>query len=374
VRTYIPFGFDGIAAIITPFGEILKLSQFFREEPRLVEISAARATNAFQLQDISQNLMTGIGLYLRPFQQENGEALSGSNVSDEEDEEKPPPSSSEPELEWVNDRWPRISFETAGVKVTVQFVISDGCLVQQYILNNESNKNIDLQLDLQWSSATLFTRFVREGNSWEYFPILEGHQVGGNVNSEHPNSKILPESRIHSAYNNNSSYKFSRREDKRSDAGVFAFIDGHPLDLAEDISSANLKENETKLDSSVGKAQLRLLSYKRWVPLPKAGGRCFIMHAKESREIVLQYKIALADQLYKSSVPFSDIGTFLKNDWPGYPALIAEEKLNAIYRRHLEHALCGSRIVVAMEKESKSCVAFRHDLVDNSPSGLSSDL
>lgn len=99
LKTCIPFGIDGVTAIVTPYGEILRLSQYRAEGQRLISLSSASLDWQWEFHKLSQLPTNGIGLYLQP------------TAIREKLEIRP-------RLKWVNDRWPRITFSIDGIDIT----------------------------------------------------------------------------------------------------------------------------------------------------------------------------------------------------------------------------------------------------------------
>ena len=152
IKSYIPFGIEGTSVIISPYGEILRMSQYVDEEdPRI--ICLASPSLEFYQRDLwgirnflhlrAQVPRTGLGIHLE------SEFASGN---------KEP--SFETRLEWLNGRWPCIYYELNGLAISVAFTVRRGVLSQQYVLVNQSEKDVDIRYDLQVGQCEVYTLYI----------------------------------------------------------------------------------------------------------------------------------------------------------------------------------------------------------------------
>jgi hypothetical protein len=57
-----------------------------------------------------------------------------------------------PELEFLGDRWPRITYSVNGLSVRVQMLVNKGIIIQQFTVtnNSDSSENLDIVLDVDF--------------------------------------------------------------------------------------------------------------------------------------------------------------------------------------------------------------------------------
>ncbi len=151
-KTYIPFGMDGTSVIISPYGEILRMSQYVaRKEPRIICLTNTGLMGyqrdlAFirqMLHGLAQVRGTGLGINLM--------SSSGSKSV-----------SFETQLEWLNGHWPCICYEFDGLVVSVVFTVEKGVLSQQYVIVNPSEKEICVLYNLQIGGSEVDTLHVND--------------------------------------------------------------------------------------------------------------------------------------------------------------------------------------------------------------------
>lgn len=149
-KSCIPFGIDGISVIISPFGEILRMSQYVDEEdPRIICLASP------SLVDYQRDLR-GIDSVLHQQAQISGTGL-GIHLVSAPGAKKP---IFETRLEWLNGRWPCIYYELDGLNISVVFTVGRGVLSQQYVIDNPSEKTIDIWFDLQVGQCEVYTLYV----------------------------------------------------------------------------------------------------------------------------------------------------------------------------------------------------------------------
>lgn len=151
-KTYIPFGIEGTLVIISPYGEILRMSQHVVEkDPRIICLTSPTLQNfrrdlrfvGDELHQHAQNRETGLGVRL----------ISASGVRKQKVETR---------LEWLNGRWPCIHYEADGLAISVIFTVDRGLLSQQYVIANSSEKAIDIQFDLQIGDCEVNTLYIND--------------------------------------------------------------------------------------------------------------------------------------------------------------------------------------------------------------------
>ena len=155
IRTFIPFGMNGTSVIISPYGEILRMSQYLTEdEPRIICLGSPTVRGyrrdlygvGNKLHEMAQIRNTGLHVRLMP--------ASGGEMS-----------SVETKLEWINGRWPCIYYKVDDLEVSVLFTVHEGVLSQRYLIANPSAGQKSVQYALQIGGAEVNTLHL-EGSEW----------------------------------------------------------------------------------------------------------------------------------------------------------------------------------------------------------------
>lgn len=150
--TFVPFGNGRTSVIINRYGEVLRISKYTAEEPQRYICLTSHALVRYErdldwiggkLHDISQLRQTGLNFRLMP-------------VSDVKFED--PPTG----LQWINGRWPCVSYEIGGLAVTVLFTLHGDILSQQYLIANHTEDTKPLRYALQIGDADVNTLSVRD--------------------------------------------------------------------------------------------------------------------------------------------------------------------------------------------------------------------
>ena len=150
IKSYIPFGIEGTSVIISPYGEILRMSQYVDEEdPRIICLASPSL-------EYYQRDLSGIRELLHLQAQVPGTGL-GVHLESASGDKEP---SFETRLEWLNGHWPYIYYELNGLAISVAFTVERGVLSQQYVLVNPSEKDIDIRFDLQVGQSEVYTLYV----------------------------------------------------------------------------------------------------------------------------------------------------------------------------------------------------------------------
>lgn len=152
-KSYIPFGMEGTSAIISPYGEILRMSQHVvGENPRIICLTGPT------LQGYQRDLRRGVGNMLHRQAQVRGTGLGINTTSASGAKE----SSLETRLEWLNGHWPCICYEFDGLAISVMFTVEKGVLSQQYVIVNPSEKEIVIRINLQIVDSEVYTLQVKD--------------------------------------------------------------------------------------------------------------------------------------------------------------------------------------------------------------------
>lgn len=134
--TPIPFGIDGTSIVINRYGEILNILQYVADEnPKMI------ALDTYEPQYPYMN-NHGEELGWQSEHQRTGSHLRLMSMLKHEVE------GPEPSLEWVNGRWPHISYELEELRVSVQFTVEQGVISQQFLIKNTSNTEQDIRYAL----------------------------------------------------------------------------------------------------------------------------------------------------------------------------------------------------------------------------------
>ena len=151
-KTYVPFGMEGTTAIITPYGEILRMSQYVAGEnhhiicltsPTLQEYQRDLRRVGSMLHRQAQVRETGLGISL----------MSSSGAKN---------SSLQTQLEWLNGHWPCICYKIDGLTISVMFTVQKGVLSQQYVIDNPSEDDIVILASLQIGDSDVNTLYSND--------------------------------------------------------------------------------------------------------------------------------------------------------------------------------------------------------------------
>ncbi len=152
IKTYIPFGMEGTTAIISPYGEILRMSQYVAGENHHI-ICLTSPT----LQDKQRDLWRiGSMLHQQAQVRETGLGISLTSSSGAKS------SSLQTQLEWLNGHWPCIRYEVDGLAISVMFTVQKGVLSQQYIIANPSEEDIVILANLQIGDSDVNTLYAND--------------------------------------------------------------------------------------------------------------------------------------------------------------------------------------------------------------------
>ncbi len=151
-KTYIPFGMEGTTAIISPYGEILRMSQYVAGENHHI-ICLTTPT----LQDNQRDLRrVGSMLHQQAQVRETGLGINIISSSGAKS------SGLQTQLEWLNGHWPCICYEVDGLAISVMFTVQKGVLSQQYIIVNPSEEDKVILANLQIGESDVNTLYAHD--------------------------------------------------------------------------------------------------------------------------------------------------------------------------------------------------------------------
>ena len=126
-RSFIPFGIDGVLAVISSYGEILRMTKYIAEHsPRVINLDAPggewnyRELKVLGAEMDSQSRRCNCGFGIR--------LMTASEIEN-------------PILEWINGRWPCIRYGVDENLVSILFTVNAGVLSQQIIIENPSSED-----------------------------------------------------------------------------------------------------------------------------------------------------------------------------------------------------------------------------------------
>ena len=322
-RTFIPFGIDGTSVIISPYGRVLRMSQGPSTiDPEIICLNAYNRKWNWFATDISllhtyATVDYGVGLRVI------------------RDTEEP---LSDPHLEWVNGRWPYISYTSGDLYVSILFTIQNNILSQRTSITNLSQELKKINYALNIGDATIYT-LNPEGGGWKWdvgFPLSqimfpEKHSGSHSTENMEPAAKDGIEAR-----------KANRGYITIS---VFHNDEKVPFDsISEDLTYA-LSSNPLQL-------------------LPM-----------DVQCLDVQYSDLGPYQSDKSRKPEPlDIIKFLKDDQAGKWCFSQDDEFNPMFRRHLEHILCLCLVNIDVDSDDGPHTPFLTDITHESGSTPADDL
>jgi hypothetical protein len=212
----IPFGYDGCGANITPFGEIIQLTKYIPDKECYTEncyyiaetLTTLRAEwttkRQKKIEQCCQTPLTGLGLRLK---------------------NKIAPQS--PRLEWVHDRWPRITYKDGNTQVQIKFLVSQGTVYQQYTIYNEDDKSFDVNFDLNCGVRILGDPVYYADMTEEVHLFLESSGNSASLMTESVPKKIESTEAIRvliTVYKDGEPFELSALEDQLKDGTTLTII------------------------------------------------------------------------------------------------------------------------------------------------------
>ncbi|KIW33229.1 hypothetical protein, variant [Cladophialophora immunda] len=140
VKAEIALGDEGTIAYISEYGELVMMMKYLGVGATGMVTAASMTTEVNLAMELDEQLETpGTGIGLRLYDWSSFENL---------------------QVQFVHDRWPRISFTLPDVaNVTIQLVVKDGCVFQQYIVDSISDGSQKLLFRVNTDIGLWPTRF-----------------------------------------------------------------------------------------------------------------------------------------------------------------------------------------------------------------------
>ena len=320
----IPFGIDGTSVLISPFGEIVSMSQYFAEENSRILCLDCRDFFWWRKVTMVRDRPwlfepfpgTGATIHIKPISKMKRSRL-----------DLPFDLVINKRLEWVNGRWPCIHYEVDGIVVSILFTVQAGVLLQQFVLTNASQEDKKVHFRLDIEELVVNTLHVK-GHRW----TLDNDR-NGRVNIlgfEHNADTSFNKSEAEQVKTRDYSQRATKDEEKpiRDEALVSVFLNDTLLKFDDAVFTSEDSDDEVNEELYENGKGNRLVS-SGVLSIPSKG----------LQKLVVQYKLRYRSD--ESCIP-DNLGTdaFLRKDQVWNWAFKQEHKFNAIFRRHLEHILC----------------------------------
>lgn len=354
-KTFIPFGMDGTSVIISPYGEILRMSRYLDEdEPRIICLGSPKLEGYHrdlgrvgeQLHELAQAEDTGFHVRLMPA---SGEKKGGIKTR----------------LEWINGHWPCIYYQQDGLDVSVLFTVDRGILSQQYLIANPSAEQKSFRFALQIGGAQVNTLHV-DNTGWvgandEWSDEI--HNLPHTIRAFHVAEKLwgeVPDATQHGS----DSANFSTRGE-----AVIAVLHNDELLAPENAFQIPIWRNDS--DSDGGESDDEQKSGKQ---VPSASSSLLNVASSGVQKLVVQYSLqAYGVEDSRVLLP-QGTDTLLKSERSGNWSFVKDDDFNPIYRRHLEYILCLCLISDRQRPDEHCRIPFINDITFESGSTPMNDL
>ena len=351
-KTFIPFGMDGTSVIISPYGEILRMSQYLdEEEPRIICLGSPTLEGYHRdllnvgdkLHEVAQTRGSGLSMRILPT---SGEGMPGMKT----------------DLEWINGHWPCIYYKFDGLDVSVLFTVDRGILSQQYLIANPSAEQKSFRFALQIGGAQVNTLHV-EGTQW----------VGAN-NEWSDEMRNLP----HATYAFHAAEKLSgetaeaTRDDARittrGEAMIAVFHNDHIL-APENAFQIPVWRNDSESDG--GESDDEQIIGNKFSSVSSA---LLDVDSCGVQKLVVQYKLQPYGAEESRVLVPQEIDTLLKSERSRNWSFVKGDEFDPIFRRHLEYILCLCIIHERPRLEEPCRIPFINDITFESGSTTMNDL
>ena len=354
-RSFIPFGIDGISVIISPYGEVLRMSKYIAEDnPRVIcldspGISTGRSyPNGLGARMQRRARMRHSGLNIR--------LMADSNVEDPILETR---------LEWINGRWPCVRYEIDGILVSVLFTVNEGVLSQQFFIGNPSGENKAVHFALQIRGATVRTLCVARGQwaSVDEYDLLphepEEPQPQPNASSLY----TLVERKGERSFNETLQKDFDAvRNVVIGEALIAVFHNGELLKLDEKASVPINDPYASDNDDGDGESPDGDAQSNSNQTIPSASSGVLKVASKGIQKLSLQYELQCHTGEGSRSPEYLDAETFLKSDQSSNWSFKEDHAFNPIFKRYLEHILCLCMVDVKPDRSKERRIPFVNDV------------
>ena len=254
-----------------------------------------------------------------------------------------------PRLEWVNGRWPRISYESDGLSVSIQYTVQQGVISQQFLIKNPSKKDQKIPYALQAEGSTVTTLHI-EDNVWEMTDDFDWTaskpQIVRDLNGFYilgENKSVMHQDGTRTKYSGN------------SEAIMAVFHNGVRLG-AENVRLIPIEDEAPVAQRKPSENLLLNQNFPSVLCIPPHG----------IEEVVVQYILRSHIDNELPYLDYFDVGTFLRNEQYCVWSFKEESVFNNIFRRQLEHILCLCLVKVVPSSNSGPRIPFDTTLASGS--------
>ena len=338
-RSFIPFGIDGVLAVISPYGDVLRMTKYIAgHSPRVICLDAPG--NGWQ-----RNL-NGLGMLMdwQVRQRKCGLGIRLMAASEVED----------PILEWINGRWPCVRYGVDGTLVSILFTVNAGVLSQQLIIENPSSEEKVVRFALETGDATVSTLRVAQGR----WTTSDSEHVMESLNAR--GCYRIPEDP-----NGTSQQDHHPATDAvKGEARIAIFHNGELLKL-ENHASVPIRDD----DEPNGDVQS-----KSDHTVPSAPSAILQVASKGIQKLVLQCELQPHSREDSWNPKYLNVESFLRSEMSKSWSFKEHHELNPVFRRYLEHILCLCLVNIPPDSGEERRVPFINDVTLESESTPLGDL
>lgn len=359
-QSFIPFGIDGITVIISPYGEVLRMSKYIAEDnPRLVCLDSPGISG-------SRRFLNGLGVGLQRRARERNSGL-GIRIMAESVVEDPITT----RLEWINGRWPCVHYEIDGFLVSVLLTVIEGVLSQQFFIENPSSESKAFRFALQVQNATVKTLRVAHGR---WTPSDDAYDLDESEPPLQPNASGLY-AIVETEHERSLDEPLQQHGDAVPDVvkgrAVFAVFHNSELLKLDRTASVPIR---LPWDPDSGGGLDDDLKSKSDQTVPSASSGVLQVASKGVQKLVVQYKVQSHDTEQPRSLQCLNVETFLKSGQSRSWSFKEDHEFNSIFRRYLEHIMCLCLVDVKLDPGKERRIPFMNDITLESASTPLGDL
>ena len=326
-RSFIPFGIDGVLAVISPYGDVLRMTKYIAGySPRVICLDAPggswyRGLSGLNAQMEWQVRERDCGLGIR--------LMAASEVQD-------------PILEWINGRWPCIRYGVDGTLVSITFTVNAGVLSQQLIIENPSREDKVVRFALETGDARVSTLRVAQGRwtSSNSLHVMEPLTTRGCYRIAEEPSEIPQQDHQPAT------------DAVKGEARIAVFHNGELLKLA-DHASIPIRDD----DQPDGDVQSKSDHTD-----PSAPSGILQVASKAIHKLVLQCELQSHSREDSWNPKCLNVESFLRSEKSRSWSFKEHHELNPIFRRHLEHILCLCLVNIPPDPGEERRVPFINDV------------